>query len=124
MSDARIAALEAAVTELRRELALAQRPRMSSMRATHACPACGGRRLLQFTSIKDVNENGLRDLSLQTHFSVWRGARGTGILEAYACRTCKLVEWHAVSLDDVEPDGINVIALNGRDDAPASDPYR
>lgn len=125
MSDARIAALEAAVTELRRELALAQRPRMSSMRATHSCPACGGRTLLRFTTIKDVGHGATHELSLQKDYSAWWGLKSSGgMLEAFACRTCKLVEWHAVSLDDVVPDGVEVIELSGSDESPPSEPYR
>lgn len=46
-------------------------------------------------------------------------------LEAYACRNCRLVEWHASTLDDVVADGQEAIELVALDDAPVADaPYR
>jgi len=99
---------------------------MTSMRATGRCPACNGRRLLHFKRIKDVAHNGTVDMSLQKDYSVWWGVKlSAGTLEAFACRACKLVEWHAVTLDDVVPDGADVVELEGAgDDVPPSDPYR
>jgi hypothetical protein len=48
-----------------------------------------------------------------------------GIVEAFACRDCRLVEWHAVSLDDVEPDGVTVVAIDEPDEPTVDDgPYR
>ncbi len=56
--DARIAALEAAVAELRSEVAHARRPLLRSMRTTHRCPACNGGRLIHFRNIKDMGDGG------------------------------------------------------------------
>jgi hypothetical protein len=124
--DARIAALEARLADLASELERARKPRMVSMRATGRCPACDGRRLLHFRRIKDVTKGGTLDLSLQKDYSVWWGVRLTaGALEAYACRSCKLVEWHAVTLDDVKPDGADVVELVDADESvPPGEPYR
>ena len=62
--DARLTALEAAVADLRKELAVARRPQMRSMRVTHRCPACNGGRLIHFRNIKDVAHGGTHSLSL------------------------------------------------------------
>lgn len=124
--DARIRALETAVTELRDEIDRLRKGRNHSMRATHSCPACGGTRILHFTRIKDLAHNQMVDLALQKQFSVWWGVKlSAGALEAYACRSCRLVEWHAISLDDVEPDGQEVIELDGSTgERPVPGPYR
>ncbi len=112
--DARLAALEATVAELKGELEQLRRTPRRSMRETYRCSACGGTQILHFAHLKDVAHNGMVDLSLQKQFSIWRGLHHTGgSLEAFACRNCRLVEWHAISLADVSPDGIEVIELDG-----------
>jgi len=46
-------------------------------------------------------------------------------LEAYACRSCLLVEWHATTLADVVVDGVEVIEIDGDTSAePRSPPHR
>jgi hypothetical protein len=121
----RIAALESAVADLRRELEEAKRPQMRSMRASHRCPACGGRQLLRCRGIQDSTPAGPIYLSLQKVFSWGRIRHSGGVLEVYACKTCRLVEWHAATLDDVKPDGNDVIELVGTDEAaPPTTPYR
>ncbi len=66
------------------------------------------------------------DLSLQKHRSVWSGVQATGArLEAHACRSCMLVEWHATTLADVVVDGVEVIVIDGSTSAEErSPPYR
>lgn len=124
--DTRIASLEAALTELRRELAQAQRPRIRSMRSTGRCPSCGGGRLLHFRAVKDVGHGHLHDLSLQKDYSKWLGLKDSnGPLEVFACRGCRLVEWSAATLDDVVPDGQTVVELVAAEDPdPNEGPYR
>ncbi len=125
---ARYATLESAIAGLRAELARLQRPRISSMRATGRCPSCQGRRLLHFKRIEDVSDTGTVQLSLQKHHASFWSIIGTdtGVLEAFACRACRLVEWNAISLDDVRVDGTEVVELDGPDDAddPVTGPYR
>lgn len=126
--DARYAQLESAITELRAELARLQRPRIRTMRQTRRCPSCDGRRLMHFKRVKDNAGDGtLIDFSLQKHApSFWTIlGRDTGILEAFACVTCRLVEWSAVSLDDVKVDGEDVVEVEGADEtATDGGPYR
>jgi len=124
--DDRIAALEAAVDDLRREVDRLKRTRGRSMRETHRCPACGGGRVLRFREIKDLAHAGTVDLSLQKEYSSWWGLRrSSGHLEAYACRACRLVEWHAATLDDIEVDGEIVVELVAEDaPVPETAPYR
>ncbi len=126
--DARYAILESAITELRVELERLQRPRIRSMRATGRCPSCDGRRLLHFKRIKDVSgDGGTVHLSLQKDDSSFWAIVGTdtGKLEAFVCRACKLVEWNAISLDDVKVTGTDVVEVEGPEDVdPANGPYR
>lgn len=126
---ARLAALEATVAELRDELG---RLRLHTtarrgMRETYRCSACGGTKILHFAHIKEMAHSGMVDLVLQKEASLWTGRilhRG-GALEAFACRSCRLVEWHAISLDDVTPDGSEVVELDGTPEAAADpSPYR
>ena len=45
-------------------------------------------------------------------------------LEAFACRNCRLVEWHASTLADVKPNGVDIIELDGSESPPPDAPYR
>jgi hypothetical protein len=124
--DARLTALEAAVAELRAQLAHARRPQIRSMRVTHRCPACNGGRLLHFRTIKDVTHGAVMNLSLQKDYSAWWGVKlSAGTLEAYACCGCRLVEWSAVTLDDIKPDGTDVVEITApAEREPDTGPYR
>ncbi len=120
---ARIAALEATVGELRDELERLRTTPRRSMRETFRCAACGGTKVLHFTHVKDVAHNGMVDFSLQKHFSTFWGLKAPGgALEAFACRNCRLVEWHAISLGDVHADGQDVIELDGSQTDQPMDP--
>lgn len=124
---ARIAALEALVGELHAELARVRTMQRRSMRETYRCSSCGGTTILHFRHVQDMAHNGMVDLALQKEYSAWFGMKhSAGALEAFACRGCRLVEWHAISLDGVVADGRTVVELDGAQDARASDdvPYR
>lgn len=121
----RIAALEAAVAELRDEVERLRRGRTHSMQQTHRCPVCGGTRLFHFKRIKDLGHNQMIDLALQKDYSSWWGMQMSAApLEAFACRNCRLVEWNAISLDDVQPDGKEVVELDGSEPPVPAEPYR
>ena len=84
------------------------------MRETYRCSACGGTKILHFAHVKDMAHNGMVDLSLQKVYSIWSGMKfSAGPLEAFVCRGCRLVEWHAISLAGVAADGTDVIELDG-----------
>lgn len=127
---ARYAALESAITELRAELVRLKKPRIHSMRATGRCPSCNGRHLLHVKRLTDVSGDGQNvNLSLQKDRSGFWGALGsitdTGVLEAYVCKACRLVELGASTLDDVKITGTDVVELVGpEDEDPAVGPYR
>jgi hypothetical protein len=111
---ARIAVLEAMVAELRDQLARLLATPRRAMRETYRCSACSGTKILHFARIKDMAHNGMVDLALQKQYSTWWGMKlSAGALEAFVCRNCRLVEWHAISLDDVQADGQEVIELDG-----------
>lgn len=109
----RITALEAIVADLQGELDRLRTPRRA-MRETYRCPSCGGTRILHFAHVKDMAHNGMVDLSLQKEYSnFWGMKHSAGALEAFVCRSCRIVEWHAISLDEVVADGEEVIELDG-----------
>lgn len=119
----RLMALELAVSELRAELDAA-RTRIRTMRQTLTCPSCGGRRILHFRYINESNALGLTPLSLTTQYSGWRGVLPGDPLEAFICKQCGLLEWHASGLENIEPDGEQVVELVHDEDAPPTPPYR
>ena len=120
---ARIAALEATVGELRDELQRLRTTSRRAMRETYRCSSCGGTKVLHFAHVKDMAHNGMVDLALQKESSTWWGMKSSaGALEAFACRNCRLVEWHAISLDDVQVDGTDVIELDGSAGERSMDP--
>jgi hypothetical protein len=125
-TDQRIAVLEAALAEVRLELHRLREPRRTgSMHQTHQCPVCGGTRLLHFRKIQEMTHGGMVDLSLQKEFSTWWGIKhAAGALEAYACRNCRLIEWHAVSLDAVKADGNAVVEIESGERPMDPAPYR
>lgn len=110
--DERIAALEAAVAELRRQVDAMRTGR--TMRQTHRCPACGCGRVLHFPTVADENGPQPATLSLQKVQHFFSRDR-TGALEAFVCQRCLLVEWHAVTLEDVIVNGRDVVELVAED---------
>lgn len=110
MSDdntrAELAALRATVAELRREIAELRQPQRGSMRQSGRCPSCGGGALIKFRRVEAPGSGG--ELSLQKVRGSWGTLKPAGLLEAYACRACKLVEWNAESLDDIAVGGDDV----------------
>jgi hypothetical protein len=95
------------------------------MRDTHRCPTCGGTRVLHFRRIGEVAGDRMIDFALQKDYSAFWGMKlSAGVLEAFACRACRLVEWHAISLDDVVPDGEQVVELPAEPPVPPASPYR
>jgi hypothetical protein len=124
--EARLVTLEASLAELRVELARVTAKRLGSMRQTLRCPACGGGKLFHIRAVKDITDSGTTDLALQKEISIWgRVKLNAGVLEAYACRSCRLVEWCAASLDNVEADGEDVLEVNAPVEPELDDgPYR
>lgn len=124
--DARLDQLEATVDHLQRELERVRTQRRLPMRQTHRCSACGGTRLFHIKSVSDMHHTATVPLSLQKEVSPWWGLRKSlGVLEAFVCRFCMLVEWHASSLDGIEADGQTVLEIEGTPDAePETGPYR
>jgi hypothetical protein len=122
--NARLEALEAAIVLLREELAEARSPQIRSMKMTRRCPSCGGRTLLHFKKLKDMWSAGAATISLQKLNQGATPYHTGGMLEAFACHTCKLVELDAVSLDDIVSD-VDVEVLVGSDDTePGRGPFR
>jgi hypothetical protein len=124
-ANARITALEARLAELMDEVDRLRAGRSRSMRETYRCPCCGGTKILHFKNVKDIGQRGLYDLALQKRHSVWSGVKEVGgVLQAFACRNCRLVEWHAATLVDVTPDGHDIVELDGSEPPPPGTPYR
>ena len=128
MSDAallaRIAVLETKLDELTRELAQLRADRRASMAQLQRCPACGGP-LWHFPNIRERGHHGsLTPFTLHKKATFW-SAKDRAPVEAYACRTCGLVEWHAKELAEVEP-AADALAIDPpADPPPPSDgPFR
>jgi hypothetical protein len=123
----RITALELEVGELRAALA-AERTQIRTMRQTLRCPSCGGRRILHVRRINGASAAlGFPNaLSLTEAAVSWGGVVEGEPLQVFACRACGLVEWHAPKLASVEADGETIVELVGDDPAaaPPSTPYR
>lgn len=113
---ARIDRLEATVAELRRLLTLANPTGFRAMRDARRCPACDSGSLLHIRRLDPV---------MRLHYSLtWAGASSHGPLEVFVCRTCRLVEWHAIELVGIEPDGESIVEIEPEDDPPTEGPYR
>jgi len=121
-TDDRIAALEAMVADLRAQLE--RRPRRDSMSKTLTCPCCGGGALLGIRRIDERVDSGLVPLAIGNRPGFWSSKSGAP-LQAYICRSCRLVEWHVASLDALEPDGEIIIEIDRPvEGAPDAGPYR
>jgi len=128
MSDpallARIAVLEAKLEDLTRELAQLRADRHASMAQLQRCPACGGA-LFHFTNVRERGHHGsLTPFTLHKKETFW-SAKDRAPLEAYACRTCGLVEWHAKELAEVEAaDDARAIEPGAEPPPPSDGPFR
>jgi len=122
--EARLAALELAITELHAQLDH-DRTRIRTMRLTHACPACGGKHLLHFRRIYEAG-GGLVPLSLDTRHSRWWGTLEGEPIQVYGCRACGLLEWYAPGINRVKPDGETIVELTNAEapNVPEPGPYR
>src|SRR6185503_19942967 len=127
MSDAllaKMAVLEAKLEDLQREVARLRATHHASMAQLQHCPACGGA-LFHFTNVRERGHHGsLTAFTLHKQLSFW-SAKDRAPLEAYACRSCGLVEWHAKELAAVEP-AMDAIAIDLPADArpPSDGPFR
>ena len=128
---ARVRALEDALTttqarldNLLADLARTRVGGFRAMRDSHQCPACGGRALLHVRKLREFARAGQLDALGLTHEERWTGTRVRAPLEAYACRTCFLVELHAADLDHVTIDGERIVALDPEPDVPPDGPFR
>jgi hypothetical protein len=133
MTDAeltRISSLEDRLDALAEEVTQLRVGRSSmGMARSHRCPACAGTKLIRFCRVQEASSRQETiEFSLQKHHSIWSGVQASGArLEAYACRSCMLVEWHAATLADVVVDGVEVMEVDGgatADPLPSSAPYR
>ena len=116
----RINRLEATVAELRHQLAYANPSGFRAMRDSRRCPACDSGSLLHIRRLEEA----MRQPLALYHAYTWAGASTHAPLEAFVCRTCRLVEWHAIELVGVEPDGDTVVEIEPEDDPPTEGPYR
>jgi hypothetical protein len=122
--EATVAALRSELTELRDQLAVTRAGGFRSIRDSRRCPACAGGAIFHVRRVRELAHiNKPTEMALVQEPSFW-GPKQHGPLEAYACRTCGLVEWHAVDFEGVTPDGENVIAIDPEPDAPKLGPFR
>ena len=115
----RLAAAEATIDELRKELAelraqLADtRGRMHlTMRGQTRCPGCGGTAILHATQVLDRGESNTR-MAMALLRPKWWSSKVQGQFELFACTGCGLVEWYARELDAIQPDGKTIRRIEG-----------
>jgi hypothetical protein len=95
-----------------------------AMRDARQCPACGGRALFHVRRLREASHDGRLDLLGLSHEERWLGNTTRAPLEAMACRTCHLVELHAVNFDGLVADGDRVVALDPEPEPPTGGPFR
>lgn len=121
---ARMVALEEQLRDLRVELATSLAGRFRSMRESRRCPACGGERLFHITQAQEKTDHGsATPLAIHHERGFWKGAAQRSPIEYFVCRSCMLVESHAINLDGVTADGDYVIAIEP-EPSPTEGPYR
>jgi hypothetical protein len=123
MTMEKIRALEAALRQVRVELAAAVMGAFKTMRASRRCPSCGNGRLLHIPAAKELTKGGPTPLTVHHVDGFW-GAKSHGPIEHFICRTCLLIESHAIDLVGVEPDGETVIAIEPEPELPTGGPFR
>jgi hypothetical protein len=120
----RMAALEARIADLQQELARSAVGGFRSMRDARRCPACGGEHLLHIRAAMEWTQGGFTPLALHHIRKRWYKQTAKGPIEYFVCRTCRLIESHAIDLEGVEPDGEGVIAIDPEPDSSAAGPFR
>ena len=126
----RIAALQerldeqdAELARMREELAEMQRHVRPSMRRTGRCPACDGGRIIHVAKPTELAHAGIAPQAVHHTTGFW-GTRFYGPIEHFICRSCKLIESHAIDLEGLEPDGKQIFALELPDKPESDGPYR
>lgn len=121
--EARHAQLEQIIAELRLELD-ARKTGFRSMRDSRRCPACNGEALLHVRRASTSTGAEAVELALAYDISMWTGAKSRGPVEAFVCRTCGLVELHALDVENVPVDGTRIIAIEPESEPPSTGPFR
>jgi hypothetical protein len=124
--------LAAMITELRAELERVRLPKRFTMRETGRCPSCRGNRLLHIPEVMETAGSGPVAFAIAhreyNSVTAWYSHERFGHLEAYVCRSCRLVEWHVR-----DPEGIPVdprqrdrvaTEYGAADPAEGEEPYR
>lgn len=119
----RVARLEAQLAELRDLVDRSHAGGFRSIRDTRRCPACGGGAFLHAPRTTQASHTQVVPFGIAHHWK-WTGAVASGVMEVFACRHCGLVEWHVIAPADVEPDGVNVLAVEPESDPPRDGPFR
>lgn len=122
--QARIDEQEAEMAKLREELAEVKRHTRPSMRRTGQCPACGAGRIIHVAKPTELAASGVAPQAIHHTTGFW-GTRLYGPIEHFICRSCRLIESHAIDLEGLEPDGVQIFALDLPDGPePEGGPYR
>ena len=98
------------------------------MRKTLICPKCGGRKLWQISSVKEVHSTmqGLRPEPIGiVYHRRWGVVTGEGYFEAFICAGCGFTEWYAHGFETLKEDRENGIHfINNEPDAGTAGPMR
>jgi hypothetical protein len=126
----RLAAAEAAVTELRAEVGALQRALGEAdaridltMRGHQRCRACGGRRLFHARKVLDRGESNTRS-AMAVRQPKWWSGKTEGAFELMACTRCGACEWFVADPQALtaDPPDYNILDADGAADG--GPPYR
>jgi len=122
-TDERVRQLEAAIADLRAEVAALRARRSDTMARTFQCPACGCKRVVHVRQISDVQQGVQMPFSLTHQVRMLSLTPGDPV-EAFICRECRLVEWHVLGFELTDIDGEQAIEIASSDVETPPAPYR
>ncbi len=117
---ARLAALETELASLRAQLDEAHAVRDRTMRAQGRCRACDGDVILRADKMLDRSHLGIPAPMAIAQTDNWT-PKPIGLIEAYICAGCGLIEWYVKDPGTIPVDGERISRLPGR---PPGAPYR
>ena len=118
--EARLAALAAENERLRARLDESRSTLDVTMRGQRRCRACGGRSIIFAQEIVD-SDHGVNSKLGVAMKSIWTGKK-KGLIEAYICAACGLMEWYVKQPGELAADGKTLHELPPLPEDPG--PYR
>lgn len=116
-----LAELRAEITQLRAQLESARLDQAPTMRARLRCPACRSTRIAHAKHVLDRGD-GDAAKAMALNQPSWWSSKLVGVLEAFACTACGLVEWYVKDPGGLREVKSQLEILDG--ETPDAGPYR